>query len=202
MTNKRIRNGDDDIEELCSTKRARYLDMRTVPPSPTDRINLEIFQNTQLDLDGLDAQLAQHRWLQQYMDEVRSEGDSSMGDDEIARLADWSWDGRSASRYDSDDEVKDDQRDTPATQYDDKHEHPGEVVKDRDKDVLLDHNARVDGEHKFTEGNHPRLQGRNTQEGPSSGVEPAESQSKGSLTRAWGGRCSLAMLKEIARLYR
>ncbi|KXS97057.1 hypothetical protein AC579_7593 [Pseudocercospora musae] len=200
MTNKRVRDGDDDIEEPCSTKRARCLDMRSVPPSPTDRINLDTFQHAQLDLDKADARLTEHRWLQQFMDEVRSEGESSMGDDEIARLADWNWDGRSAWRYDdSDDEVKDDQRDTPATQYD---EQPGEFVKDMDQDVWLDHTARADGEHESTEANHPRLRGRKTQDGPSSNVEPAESRSKDSFARICAGRCSLAMLKEIAYLYR
>lgn len=197
MTKKRVRDHCDDDERPC-LKRARLPDMRSVPPSPTDRANLETYQTSQLNLDEADEKLTEYQRLREYMDEVRSEGESSMGDDEIARLADWDWDwdwdGQQSGnwRFKGDDEVDEEHQDTPLTQYDVSDEKPGTPISEEDtqqQDCPLGHNVHLEEER----------------EEDSQGLSPYTAQRQGWVswtTPFRGGRWSFDLLKEISQLYR
>lgn len=113
MTKKRTYNDrNDESDRHDRTKRARLSPTRmySVPPSPTDRENLELYKESRLDLARVNEKLIEFQQLRDWVEECRSEGESSCGDSEIVQLADWGWKG---------------QRDTPLTQYDDEDEHCG-----------------------------------------------------------------------------
>lgn len=106
MTNKRTCNDrGDESDRHHRTKRARLSPTRmySVPTSPTDRENLELYKESGLDLTRVNEKLIEFQQLRDWVEECRSEGESSFGDSEIAQLADWGYK---------------EQRDTPLTQYD------------------------------------------------------------------------------------
>lgn len=213
MIGKRSRRAEDDDDDEADhdeshhpylAKRARLFDMRSAPRSPTDRANLEIFQKAQLNLAKVDEQLIQHQWLQQFMDEVRSDGESSMGDEDIARLADW--DGQDWETRDSGDngnEIQDEQPDTPATQYDDRDEKGVTFLEDAVEDVLAEHGVNAD-EKRCGLSSHRLAHGeRNMCNSVLHDKTVAGTQEQQEIpTRGRGHAWSLALLKDMAHLYR
>lgn len=199
MTNKRTCEGQsDDSDRHRRTKRARLSPTRmySIPTSPTDRQNLELYKESRLDLTRVDQKLIEFQQLRDWAEECRSEGESSFGDSEIAQLADWGYN---------------EQRDTPLTHYDDEDENCGTLgtpleaggsrqwfsLTTKDDFSCDNHDLRHRLQPTAYDSYDSKLRGESDVQVLSL-VKPPNAPTASPR----GGRWSLALLREVSDIYR